>query len=161
MRVWAKFLYKLTYLHIQAPANTKSPSKVYQSPQNREWLFAFLFRVSNTTTKKFIVFSCRCQWFEVGDCVRYVPAICWNQPDWSAFARQETETFYQIKVQQLVAQIQRNIPFVSEIVVNNNLQNHSPSTRNAERLRCDLISFCFTVWLEMKSNWISSNCIFV
>lgn len=51
----------------------------------------------------------------MGDCVGNVPTVRWNQLDWSTFARQEAQACNQIKVKQLVSQIQWNIPFVSRI----------------------------------------------
>ena len=43
---------------------------------------------------------------------QYVPAVCRSQSDWSASERKETETFDEVEEQQLVAEVQRNVPLV-------------------------------------------------
>lgn len=45
--------------------------------------------------------------------VRHVPAVHRGEPDWAAPARPEAQIRHQVQVEQLVAQVQRNVPFVS------------------------------------------------
>lgn len=59
-------------------------------------------------------FSGRGERPQVGDRVGHVPAVCRGEPDWAAPAGSKTEAGDQGQVEQLVAQVQRDVPFVSQ-----------------------------------------------
>ena len=80
--------------------------------QNLYLCFYFMIISSLNFLYQFFNFSCCGQWPQVAD-NSHVPPICWSSPHWPTPQWQEEETLNQVKEQQLVSQIQWNIPFVS------------------------------------------------
>lgn len=73
---------------------------------------SFVYSTSVFSESHFFLSSCGCKWSEVAD-IWDVSAVCGGHHDRPSSQWQEAQVHHQIKEQQLGAQIQRDLPFVS------------------------------------------------
>lgn len=73
---------------------------------------SFVYSTSVFSESHFSLSSCGCKRSEVAD-IWDVSAVCGGHHDWPSSQRQEAQIYHQIKEQQLGAQIQWDLPFVS------------------------------------------------